>query len=85
MKTAYPDDERCVEILKEEQTFPNIIDHCKQVQHVALTIFDALNKPHNVCPILAPLLFLFVSLLFFDDYVNSLIGILYDLVHYYMM
>lgn len=47
--TLYPSDAQCLQILRDENTFPNIIQHCQQVQRVALTIFDALKKPHPVC------------------------------------
>lgn len=47
--TLHPSDAQCLQILRDENTFPNIIQHCQQVQRVALTIFDALKKPHPVC------------------------------------
>ena len=65
----YPDDERCLEILKEEQSFPNIIEHCKQVQRVALTIFDALRQPHNVC--VQMVFFSSLSLFFLTTFVDD--------------
>ena len=59
----FPSDAQCLQILRDENNFPNIIQHCQQVQRVTLTIFDALKKPHTVC-LLSPMSLPFSSLLF---------------------
>lgn len=43
----YPSDEECIALLHETGTFPNIIEHCRAVQAVALGIYDGLAPEHR--------------------------------------